>query len=86
MTCKCGQHLANKDFEFESYAVIADVNYERFLESEVKVLSSKRRRERLRHIRRSAEYVGSLVRCPGCERLALVLPGREPAVEFYFED
>ncbi|MEK7794936.1 MAG: hypothetical protein AAB353_10415 [Candidatus Hydrogenedentota bacterium] len=67
---------------YKSYAVIADEDYRKFIQSEKRALQAKDERARAKAIAKSAEYIGILYKCPRCKRHVL---NRADArtVEFY---
>ncbi len=88
MECKCGYSFAEKalqDFprEFESYGIVADADYQRFLKSELKLIQQRRgSKQYYKAFGKSAELMGSLLECPDCGRLLLLRPGAA-CKEFY---
>jgi len=85
MNCSCGfnfaLHRAN-DGELESYAVVSDKKYQKFLKREMKVLKAPQDdpEKRFRLIFKSSRLIGSLQRCPDCSRYCLHLPGQEETI------
>ncbi len=92
-TCRCGYTFSLNapaaQREFESYALVRDKDYGKFLESERKARQSGCESERLRAIARSSRHVGSVLECPKCSRLLLVKPNARGATKvatFYLKD
>lgn len=83
-TCECGYAFSYttsiRRRQFESFAVIRDKDYQRFLKLEQKVLEAPGQETFLRAVGKSSKYVGSLIECPECGRLLLIKPGGDPKV------
>jgi len=95
MTCKCGyefskQILADlrskKETALESYAVVPDRSYRKFIKRETKVLAAKGDKARAKAIGKSARFVGTMLVCPECGRWAVSLPDRDEVTFLVRED
>ena len=75
MQCKCGynfnEHALDESRPYNSYAVIHDKDYPRFMKWEVRSAKSRTKKNKLAALAHSAQYVGSLQECPICLRLML---------------
>ena len=87
--CKCGYFFSLTETgskrKFESFAIVSDRDYQRFLRAENRVLRAKDEHAYFRAIGRSAELVGSLFECPDCGRILLTKPGGNPEA-FYMKE
>ncbi len=76
--CPCGYEFAIggklRDRPFESFAVIQDRNYKKFLRSEYKALQAESENLKMRQIARSAKLAGALIECPQRLGLIFILP------------
>ncbi len=92
MLCKCGfcftpEMLAKTKREFDSFAVINDKAYQRFLKRELEVVATGNGQDPDAHahaVARASAHVGSIRVCPKCSRLLFLRPGTR-AGEFYRE-
>lgn len=87
--CKCGYRFAvskpARRRSFQSFAVICDKHYERFLSIESRVLAATNEKEKMRAIAQASELVGSLFVCPECGRLTFRSPGGKSKA-YYLQD
>ena len=60
--------------KFQSFVVVSDADYQRFLKAESCVLQAVSQPAKLRAVARSSQLVGSLLECPDCGRLLLTKP------------
>jgi len=71
-SCLCGYLFAPmmpiRNRKFESFAVVSDRSYQRFLKAEARVLRAAGQTAKLHAIARAAKLVGSLLECPACGR------------------
>ena len=72
--------------KFESFAVVNDKSYQRFLKAEAAVLSADGEAARLAAIFRASKLVGSLLECPDCGRFLLSMPGGTSEALYLRED
>lgn len=88
--CACGYKFAYATpigrRKFRSFAIVSDKNYQRFLKSELSVLTALNVEAKMRAIAKSSQYVGSLIECPECERVLLTLPDQAPKVYYPVQD
>src|SRR5438045_1700101 len=88
--CKCGYVFAvekpSKERSFDSFAVIRDKEYKRFLKSEMAVLESTSKEAKLKAIATSSGYVGSIMECPDCGRFRFTVPGGKSSVITYIRE
>ena len=83
MQCKCGfcftpEMLSANRREFDSYAVINDKAYQRFVKRELEVVVARNDPDPDAHahaVARASQYVGSIMVCPKCSRLLFLRPG-----------
>ncbi|PCJ50139.1 MAG: hypothetical protein COA73_18580 [Candidatus Hydrogenedentota bacterium] len=87
MNCICSHQVVGKiDLESKGrYAVVQEDDYLEFLSAEMKVINEDDEQKKNEFILLASDYVGSLVKCPNCERLIL-FPPHGDAVEFYKKD
>ena len=89
-TCKCGYVFSNtpsiRARKFESFAVVNNRSYQRFLKAEVVVLGAADGIAKLLAIGRSSKLIGSLLECPDCGRFVLYLPGGSSEAFYLRED
>lgn len=68
-TCKCGfefDHVPEvKKLEFESFALIRDQDFAKFLEAESKLVETRAPEA----LNEAAQYVTTLYQCPKCQRI-----------------
>ncbi|MBI1317789.1 MAG: hypothetical protein GC168_02425 [Candidatus Hydrogenedens sp.] len=78
MRCVCGFNFAlflADGGELESYAVVSDAKYQKFLKREMKVLEAPEgSKKKYRRLFKSSQLIGSLQRCPECGSYRLLLP------------
>ncbi len=83
MQCNCGfcfspESLAGAKRGFDSYAVINDRAYRRFIKLELAAMASSEVGDMVTYLSllaRASKYVGSIRVCPKCYRLLFVRPG-----------
>jgi hypothetical protein len=93
LICRCGYNFSKERLAIQSaeeqrnpaFAVINDEDYHTYLESEVKVLTANSKKNRVKAIGESAQFVGTMCTCPECARLVLNLPNGEKT-EFYVRE
>lgn len=79
MKCTCGfdfmtARLTKGKDAYESYAIVNDKHYRRFLRAELKALQAPDSAAKLDAIARSAKYVGTVMKCPRCSRIQIADP------------
>ena len=78
MKCKCGYRFSGtvdlKRRKFESYAVICDKDYQKFVALEAKIIRSPKGIKKLSLIGNASKHIGSLLECPQCSRLLFLKP------------
>ena len=83
MQCNCGfcfsqESLVGAKREFDSYAVINDRAYRRFIKLELAAMASLEVGDMVTYrslLARASKYAGSIRVCPKCYRLLFVRPG-----------
>lgn len=84
MRCKCG-HVFEQEADHESYALVNDKDYVKFLVAEIEVQQCADEEARQAAIARSSQYVGFVLECPKCSRLVVHTAGAK-ALAFYKRD
>ena len=84
MRCKCG-HVFDQNADHESYALVNDKDYPKFLVTEMEVHQCTDEDARKAALARSSQYVGFVLECPKCFRLVVHKAGAK-AVGFYKRD
>lgn len=79
MKCRCGFNFAkarllNGKHAYESFALVNDKDYRRFLRAEMKVLQAPDNASKSAAIARCAKYVGTVMKCPRCSRIGIADP------------
>lgn len=85
--CKCGfvfEYFQKR--KFNSFAVVNDKDYQRFLRAENRVSRAVDETEKLRAMGRSARFVGSMLECPECGRLLLIMPNAASSAYYSKEE
>jgi hypothetical protein len=89
-SCKCGYIFSLpttiRSRKFESFAVVSDKSYQRFLKAEVGVLRAADGIAKSRATVHSSKFVGSLLECPDCGRFLLTTPGGNSEAFYLRED
>ena len=92
MECKCGYNYARaalehakkrgakRDAPYDSYAVVNDKDYRRFIRLEADFLAAPDRESQWKAFSRSSRYVGSLMVCPRCGMYLFLKPKASEAV------
>jgi phage pi2 protein 07 len=80
MRCKCGHVIQPASSPPETFAVIRNSDYQKFIKSETRVLAAKDMDAKLRAIARSARLIGTMVECPKCSRTLFMKPGGDEVV------
>jgi len=88
--CKCGYVFAPvvpiRSRKFQSFAVVSDKDYQRFLRAESRMLRAAAGSAKLRATARSSKLVGSVLECPDCGRLLFATPGGKSKAFYMKED
>lgn len=85
MKCDCGYafklgaELADR--EHRSFGVVADRDWERMISLETQWLSEPDPERRNQLFNRSSDLVGSLLECPRCQKLILIVNGERTVYE-----
>lgn len=82
MQCSCGysffhaalSHARGGKRSYESFLVVNDRDFRRFLKLELQAQSCTEEDERQKLIGWAAKYAGSLMQCPECDRWLLITP------------
>lgn len=87
--CRCGNTFSLAAplgrRTFNSFAVVNDKVYSRFLRAESRVLLATETASKARAVASASVFVGSLLECPECGRLLLRKPNRT-SVAFYLRE
>jgi hypothetical protein len=87
MLCRCGFNFSDeKECGFETYAVVQDEDYRKFLKAEMKAVACKSGDSRLAAIAHASQYVGTAYACPACDRLTLLLPAGRGELRYALEE
>lgn len=85
MKCDCGYAFTLgaelADREHRSFGVVADRDWERMISLETQWLSETDPDKRRDHFDKSAELVGTLLECPRCQKLILIVNGERAVYE-----
>ena len=71
---------------FESFAVVSDKSYKKFLKAELSISAAVGDVAKLWGIARASQHVGSLFQCPDCGRFLFAKPGGRAEALFLKED
>ena len=90
MNCKCGFEFSRtesfKKQQYESFVAISDENYIEFIKREVSVLQAKEEQEKIEAIVDASEYVETILICPKCKRLLLILSNYDKPQFYSYEE
>ena len=79
MTCRCGRDFAEPEFRKKvfptSFAVVRNKDWMKLIKSESAAMAATSEETRMKHLWKSSTLIGSLIRCPDCDRLVLLPPG-----------